>query len=114
MLDKVVQKLVGLGVPGLVLLVAVSMTGLAGGAAIVAALAALGGPFGMFGGIALLGVAVLVSDAIARYGVEVIFRKVVEGLKKNGITEEEIRRKVQHYPISKGLKKRLLEHLSEI
>ena len=50
-MDKIVQKVAALGVPGLVLVVAISATGLAGGAAITAALAALG-PGGMIGGIA--------------------------------------------------------------
>ena len=53
--DKLVSFLVGLGVPGLVLVVAVYVAGVAGGAAIVVALATLGGPLGMLGGIALLG-----------------------------------------------------------
>ena len=42
MLDEVVKKIVGLGVPGLMLFLAINATGLAGAAAITAALAALG------------------------------------------------------------------------
>jgi len=48
-MDKIVSKIAALGVPGLVLLVAISATGLYGAAAITTALAALG-PFGMVGG----------------------------------------------------------------
>ena len=40
--DKLIARLVALGVPGLVLVVAIAFTGLFGGAAIVAALAMLG------------------------------------------------------------------------
>ena len=79
-MDKVVQKLVALGIPGLVLLVVIATTGLAGGAAIVTALATLGGPLGMVGGIAALGILGLVADAIAEYGMSKIFAAVVEGL----------------------------------
>ena len=43
-MDKIVDKIVALGVPGLVLLVAIGTTGLAGGAAVVAALALARGP----------------------------------------------------------------------
>jgi hypothetical protein len=110
-MDKVVAKLVALGVPGIVLLIAVATSGLAGGAAIVAALAFLGGPFGMLGGLALLGLLTLAADAVAKYGVETIMRKVVQGLVEQGTSRDEIRRRVQGYPISAGLKKSTLEHL---
>jgi hypothetical protein len=50
--DKLVARLVALGVPGFVLIVVVATSGLAGGAAIVAALATLGSSFGMWGGVA--------------------------------------------------------------
>ena len=112
-MDKVVEKLVALGVPGLVLLVVIGTTGLAGGAALTAALALLGGPGGMIGGLVVLGLLVLVSNAVAKYGVEAIFKKVVEGLRRNGTSDEEIRQKVDGYPISRGLKRRILEHLAE-
>ncbi|MDP3486811.1 MAG: hypothetical protein Q8S19_02620 [Bacillota bacterium] len=48
-MDKLVTKIVALGVPGLILVVAMGVSGWAGGAAITVALA--GGPFGMLGGI---------------------------------------------------------------
>lgn len=41
-MDKIFSKVAALGVPGLVLVIAISATGLAGGAAITTALAALG------------------------------------------------------------------------
>ncbi len=47
-MDKIVEKIVSIGVPGIMLLVAISMTGLSGAAAITAALALLG-PGGMIG-----------------------------------------------------------------
>ena len=50
-LDTVAEKIAALGVPGLVLIITISSVGLAGGAAIVTALATLGGPLGMMGGI---------------------------------------------------------------
>jgi hypothetical protein len=70
MLDKVVEKIVALGVPGLVLLVVMAASGWAGGAAIVTALSMLGGPAGMLGGLLCLGVMVLISHALAKYGFE--------------------------------------------
>ena len=49
-MDKIVEKIVGLGVPGLILLVAINISGYAGAAAITSSLAILGGPAGMIGG----------------------------------------------------------------
>jgi len=42
-LDKIAEKIAALGIPGLILVIAIATSGLAGGAAIVAALATLGG-----------------------------------------------------------------------
>lgn len=83
-MDAVVEKLVALGIPGLVLLVAIATSGLAGGAAIVAALAFLSGPFGMMGGIAMLGLMGLVSQSVAKYGLNAIAERVVQGLVEMG------------------------------
>ena len=48
-MEKIVSKIAGMGIPGLLLLVAVGATGLSGAAAITAALAAIGFG-GMYGG----------------------------------------------------------------
>ena len=110
-MDKVVEKLVALGIPGLVLLVVIATSGLAGGAALMAALALLGGPFGALGGIAMLGVMSLVAAAITKYGVSAIFKAVVSGLVESGTSKSEIRRTVEGYPITRGLKDEILGHL---
>ena len=112
-MDKIVAKIAALGVPGLVLVIAISATGLAGGASITAALAALG-PGGMIGGIATLGVLGLISEGIAKYGMDAIFSAVVIELYKRGETKESILNKIQKYPISKDLKRRLRESLEKV
>ena len=91
-INRVVEIITGLGVPGLVLLVAMSVSGWAGAAAITTALATLGGPLGMLGGIAALGVMVLIASAIPRFGFWEIFKRVLENLKDQGKTNEEILR----------------------
>ena len=103
-LDKLVRTLVALGVPGLILVVAVSVSGLSGGAAIVAALAMLGGPLGMVGGIAALGAIVLISDALADDGFELLFRRVLKGLRKKGKSKGSILRTIHSLPISHRLR----------
>ena len=54
-MDEVIQKVAALGLPGVVLVIVMATTGLTGAAAITTALAILGGPAGMLGGIAILG-----------------------------------------------------------
>lgn len=110
-MDRLVQKIVALGVPGLVLVFVIGTTGLAGGAAVVSALAALGGPLGMLGGIAALGVLGLIADTVAKYGLEAVFRAVVAGLKSNGMTDAELRRTIAGYPITEAMKKKILDRL---
>ena len=111
-MDKIVSKIVALGVPGLVLLLAIGATGYAGAAAITTALCAIG-PFGMIGGIATLGLIELISQAISEYGFEKIFVQVVKELVKKGETKESILTKINSYKISKYLKLKLKEELEE-
>lgn len=111
-MDKIVGKIVALGVPGLVLLMAIEATGLAGAAALTTALAAIG-PFGMLGGIATLGIIVVVSQGIIEYGFETLFKQVVKELIKNGETKESILSKINSYWVSKSLKLKLVEVLEK-
>ncbi len=112
-MDKIVSKIAALGVPGLIFMVALSATGLAGGAAITAALAALG-PGGMIGGIATLGIIGLISEAITEYGFDTIFSAVVNELYKRGETLESLFKKIDKYPVSKSLKSKLKEKLRSL
>ena len=112
-MDKIVSKIAALGVPGLIFMVALSATGLTGGAAITAALAALG-PGGMIGGIATLGIIGLISEAITEYGFDTIFSAVVNELYKGGETIESLLKKIDKYPVSKSLKSKLKEKLRSL
>jgi len=105
--DKIIERVAALGVPGLVLVVAVYLVGATGGAAIVLALSTLGGPLGMMGGIALLGLLVLVSQALTEYGFEKVFVAVLRGLKKKGLSKKDVLEKIASYPISLSLQLKL-------
>ena len=70
-MDEVVRKIAALGLPGVILLIAMAVTGLTGAAAITTALAMLG-PGGMIGGIALLGVVGIAADALSKFGLEAL------------------------------------------
>ncbi len=113
-MDQIVSKIAALGVPGLVLLVAMAVTGWAGAAAITTALAMLGGPFGMLGGVAVLGILVLISQGLAEYGFEKIFQAVIDELRKKGKSKVDIGREVISYPISKDLKSKIIDYLREL
>lgn len=110
-MDKIIEKIVGLGVPGLILLVTISASGYAGAAALTTALAAIGGPLGMLGGIGVLGLSVYVSQAISKYGFEKIYSETIKGLLEKGETKESILKKIEKYPISKDLKLKLKDLL---
>jgi hypothetical protein len=113
-MDQIIDKIAALGVPGLVLLVAMAITGWSGAVAITVALALLGGPFGMLGGIAVLGILGLISQGLAGYGFEQIFRGVVDELRKQGKSKSDIEREVQNYPISSDLKLKIKNYLHEL
>jgi hypothetical protein len=98
LLEKVVRGLVALGVPGLVLLVGTAVSGYAGAAAITTALAAMGGPGGMIGGIGVLILVGLISRALTKWGLPKIAKPVISGLISAGSTPADIREKVSNYP----------------
>ena len=112
-MDKLIEKLAALGVPALILVIVMGTTGLTGAAAIPAGLAALG-PFGIIGGIATLGVISLLSQGLAEYGFDVIFTELVKEFYRRGETKESIYEKINKYPISKSLKRKLKEELEKI
>ena len=111
-LDNLVSAVAGLGVPGLVLLVATSVSGFTGAAALTTALAALG-PGGMAGGLATLGVIGLISHGLSRFGFEAIFSAVLKELYKRGETESSIHEKISSYPISRDMKRHLHEAINK-
>ncbi len=111
-MDKIIQKIVALGVPGLVLLIVMGTSGYAGAAAIVSSLALLGGPFGMIGGIAALGLMVLISNSIAKYGFEKIMKGVVVGLKEKGKSKNDIKIEIDSYwTLTNDLKEKLKKYV---
>lgn len=110
-LDRAIEWLVSLGVPGLVLMVAICTSGFAGAAAITSALAALGGPLGMLGGIAVLVLLVPISHTIykgvTKHGLERLCSRVIHGLEAKGFSRDAIAQKVESYPIPRALKTKI-------
>jgi hypothetical protein len=109
-MDEVVRKLAGIGLPVVVLLIAMASTGLAGAAAITAALAMLG-PGGMVGGIVLLGVIGLASDALSKYGLTELLNGIYEERRSRGEALHNLCREIDGLPISRELKLVIKEHI---
>ncbi len=110
-MDKLIEKIVGLGIPGLILLIVIEATGLAGAAALASGLAFLGGPLGMMGGITVLALTAVISAGIARWGFQTILQGVVDGLVREGKTEHQILGQIESFMASNEIKAVLKEHV---
>ncbi|MCC5645818.1 hypothetical protein LC607_23330 [Nostoc sp. CHAB 5824] len=111
-MDEIVKKLAGLGLPGVFLVILTVTTG-GSSAAIAAALTALGGPFGIVGGIALLGLITVVGDTVAGYGIEAVLKAIYTERSKT----ESVRfllKEIKDLPISEELKLKLKNELSPV
>lgn len=112
-MDKIVEKIVAIGIPALMLMVAISMTGLAGAAAITAGLALLG-PGGMIGGVITLVVASSIASALSEYGFDALFKAVIKKLYEKGETKSTIREKIKKGPWSDKLKAKAISDLEKL
>lgn len=101
----IISIIVALGVAGIILMVAIETAGVAGAAAVVVALAALGGPLGMMGGIAVLGLIVLINKKFAEMGFDALFEKALKGLRDSGKTKEQVFEEIDTYAIPDNLKR---------
>ncbi len=111
-MDELVKKISGLGLPGIIFVIA---TGAAGGnvAAVVAMLSTLGGPLGLLGGLGLLGLVAVLGEYIAAFGIENILKLVYTERSKT----ESVRfllKEIQELPISDELKLKLKHHISPV
>ncbi len=112
--DKIVEAIAGLGVPGLVLLTAMAISGWAGAAALTTALAALGGPLGMLGGIAVLGILALAAHGLSEFGFEKIAVSVIKRLRKQGRRRADVISQIRSFPISSGMKVKILARIEKV
>lgn len=110
-MDEFVRKAAGIGLPLIVLLITMSVTGLTGAAAITAALAMLG-PGGMIGGIILLGIIGLAANMLSKYGLDACLAAIYTERQKNGEGTDQLINEIQSLLISDDLKRKLKEELS--
>jgi small GTP-binding protein len=77
-MDEVIRKVAALGLPAVIFTVVMATTGLTGAASITTALAILGGPAGMLGGILALGTSGILADYLAKFGIEIALMRIYE------------------------------------
>lgn len=114
-MDEVVKKIAALGLPGVMFIIAISIAGgagLAGGAAITSALAMLGGPLGMLGGIGVLITASAVADVVLKYGIDIVLPAVYQERMQHGESRSDLCREIHNLWISDELKDKLKKVIS--
>ena len=105
-INRVTKKIAELGTPSLVLLVAMGRVEPFLQSRVLNRFAGLAAPLVTFAGFAL--------SAIYRFGSEVLFNKVLEELKKQGKTEEQILEEINGYPIAEWLKLRVKDYIENV
>jgi len=105
-MDEVVKKVAALGLPGVILLIAMATTGFTGAAAITAALAMLG-PFGMLGGIAFLGVVGIAADGLSKFGLEALLLGIYKQRQQEGESKKSLCKEIEGLMVSRDFKRKL-------
>jgi ElaB/YqjD/DUF883 family membrane-anchored ribosome-binding protein len=113
-LEEIGQKLGDWGLPAMAFAIAVAevgTVGYAGGAVVAAALALLGGPFGVIGGLASLGVLTLIASAVSEHGIEAILIAGIRAWRAKGKSDEDLFGELNQWPIGDSLKAKIAERL---
>jgi hypothetical protein len=109
-MDELVKKIAGLGLPGILFVIATAASG-GSVSAVVAMLSTLGGPLGLLGGLGLLGLAGVLGEYITSSGIEAILKLVYTERSKTDSVRF-LLKEINELPITDELKVKLKEHLS--
>ncbi|MBD2448704.1 hypothetical protein H6G76_16400 [Nostoc sp. FACHB-152] len=111
-MDELVKKIAGLGLPGILFVIATATSG-GSVAAVVAMLSSLGGPLGLLGGLGLLGLVGILAEYITAFGIENVLKLIYTERSKT----ESVRfllKEIKELPITDELKLKLKHHISPI
>lgn len=108
-MEKILSKVVTVGVPYGVLQFVRKASGHKGGASFTTGLSSLGGRWGMNGGIFALGLVGVTAGYITEQTTYALLNGVVKQLCVEGESQEEVFAKIDKYPVSKELKLKLKE-----
>ena len=111
-MDELVKKLSGLGLPGILFVIATAASG-GSVTAVVAMLSSLGGPLGLLGGLGLLGVVGVLGEYIAAFGIENVLKLIYKERSKTELVRF-LLKEIQELPISDELKLKLKHHISPV
>ncbi|MDZ8183839.1 MAG: hypothetical protein RMX96_03115 [Nostoc sp. ChiSLP02] len=111
-MDELVKKIAGLGLPGILFVIATSAS--AGNvAAVVAFLSSLGGPLGLLGGLGMLGLVGILGEYIAAFGIETVLKLIYTERSKTE-SESFLLKEIKELPITDDLKLKLEHHISPV
>ncbi|MBD2299207.1 hypothetical protein H6G80_11085 [Nostoc sp. FACHB-87] len=111
-MDELVKKLSGLGLSGVLFVLATVASG-GSMTATLTLLSSLGGPLGLLGGLGLLGLLGSVGEVAAGYGLESLLKLVYTERSKT----ESVRfllKEINELPITDELKAKLKQHLNPV
>ncbi|MBD2502510.1 hypothetical protein [Anabaena azotica] len=111
-MDELVKKIAGLGLPGILFVIATASSG-GSVAAVVAMLSSLGGPLGLLGGLGLLGLVGVLGEYIASFGIEAILKLVYTERSKTDSVRF-LLKEIDELPITDDLKVKLKDHISPV
>ncbi|MEB3277666.1 MAG: hypothetical protein VKK42_01935 [Lyngbya sp.] len=109
-MDEIVKKVAGLGLSGILLVIAIGTAGSSAGA--MALIASFGGPLGIIGGLGLLGLVGSVGEIVTGYGLETLIKNIYSERSKTESTRY-LLKEIKDLPITDDLKLKLKEHLSK-
>lgn len=112
-LNDFARKIAAIGTPGIIFLVAMSSTGLVGAAAATSALALLGGPAGMYGGIVILPIMAIAADYLTKYGLDFLLAKIYQSrIETEGQTVETVVKEISDLKfISDSTKSKVIQKI---
>lgn len=118
-MDRIIDKLAGLGVAGIVLVCVIASSGLTGVYALTAALSTLGGPFGgMFVGLTMLGLIAMTSALIAKIGIDQVVILVSQKIIKKGKSKKQLIKELNSMPwkivLSEELRLKIKDKISKV
>ncbi|MCC5634813.1 hypothetical protein LC593_02915 [Nostoc sp. CHAB 5844] len=111
-MDELVKKIAGLGLPGILFVIATATSG-GSVTAVVTLLSSLGGPLGLLGGLGLLGLVGVLAEYITGFGVESVLKLIYTERSKT----ESVRfllKEIKDLPITDELKLKLKHHISPV
>ncbi|MDJ0601011.1 MAG: hypothetical protein QNJ37_19480 [Crocosphaera sp.] len=108
-MDELIKKLSGLGLSGVILVIAIAAAG-GNSAAVIAFLGALGGPLGIVGGLGLLSLVGMVGEAIGQFGLETLIQTIYAERGKSESLQM-LLKEIKQLPISDQLKEKLKKYL---